>query len=66
MAFAILKKAVKENKTELEISFFRDNQLQTITSKYDENGYPNIKLKVKDDATNEQKENLEKWLKPLV
>ncbi|AFM04581.1 putative protease with the C-terminal PDZ domain [Bernardetia litoralis DSM 6794] len=63
---AILNKAAKDGKTELEISFFRDNQLHTITIKYDENQYPIIKLKVKEDATEEQKENLRKWLSPLV
>ncbi|WP_291728903.1 M61 family metallopeptidase [Bernardetia sp.] len=63
---AILKKAVKEDKAELEISFFRDNQLHTITTKYEESGYPNIKLKIKEDATEEQKANLKKWLAPLV
>jgi predicted metalloprotease with PDZ domain len=63
---AILSKAAKDKKTELEISFFRDNQLYTITTKYDENQYPNIKLNVKEDASEEQKENLRKWLAPLV
>ena len=62
----ILKKAVKDGKQEIEISFFRDNQLHTITTKYDENQYPNIKLTVKEDASEEQKENLRKWLMPLV
>lgn len=63
---AILKKTAKDAKTEIEISFFRDNQLHTITTKYDENQYPNIKLTVKEDASEEQKENLRKWLMPLV
>jgi len=60
-----LKKAVKDGKQEIEISFFRDNQLHTITTKYDENQYPNIKLTMKEDASEEQKENLRKWLMPL-
>lgn len=63
---AILSKAVKDGKIEVEISFFRDNQLHTITTKYDENQYPIIKLTVKEDANEEQKENLRKWLMPLV
>ncbi len=62
---SILKKAAKEGKTELEISFFRDNQLHTIITKYDENQYPNIKLTLKENATEEQFENLRKWLMPL-
>ena len=61
---SILKKAVKDAKTELEISFFRDNQLHTITTKYDENQYPNIKLTVKENASEEQ--NIEEQVPPVI
>ena len=41
-------------------------ELLYLKTKYDENQYPNIKLTVKEDASEEQKENLKKWLAPLV